>query len=400
MSRGGSRTQGLFVIVQAACAVTLLVGTGLMVRTISRFGTLRLGYDADRVVQITPVPAHAGRVPKRYLPMDDQLLDEFRNVPGVEQAALRATVPFGAASSDDPSNLVLDGSRPITADMEPRQTFGVSPDYFTTMGIPILQGRAFTVADAAASPPIAIINEWAAQHWWPGVNPVGRSFSFDSANGTRSTVTVIGVVRDNMATQTSVLLAKPGPEVYRPFSQANFWIATFYARSRAPGARTIDAMQRTVMRLIPNGRPPSSTMENQLERQLELIRANAIQIGGFAVIGLILAVTGLYGALSYIVQQRTQEIGIRGVLGATPARILGLILSQAVWLAVIGIALGLGTAMLAMRFAARMLYGTPPLDAAVYAAVAGIFLIVALCAAFIPARRAMRVDAAVALGNG
>ena len=399
MSRGGSRAQSLFVIVQAACAVTLLVGTGLMVRTIARFGTLRLGYDADRVVQITPIPAHAGRVPQRYLPMDNQLLDEFRSVPGVELAAYRSTVPFGTASSGEPSNVLVDGARAITADMEPRVAFGVSPDYFAALGIPILEGRAFTLADAANSPPIAIINEWAAQRWWPGMNPVGRSFSFDSG-GTRSTLTVVGLVRDNMATQTSVLLAKPGPEVYRPFSQANFWIATFYARSRSPGARTVDAMQRRVMRLIPNGRPPSWTMQNQLETQLELIRANALQIGAFALIGLVLAVTGLYGVLSYIVQQRTQEIGIRGVLGATPARILGLILSQAVWLAAIGIAVGLVAAVFAMRFAARVLYGTPPLDVAVYGSVALIFLLVALCATYFPARRAMLVDPAVALRNG
>lgn len=400
MSRGGSRTQGLFVIVQAACAVTLLIGTGLMVRTIARFGTLRLGYDADRVVQITPVPAHAGRVAQRYLPMDDQLLDEFRSVPGVEMAALRATVPFGTASTGDPSNVMVDGSHAITADMEPRLSFGVSPDYFAALGIPVLQGRAFTLADAATSPPIAIINEWAAQHWWPGVNPVGRSFSFDSAGGRRSTLTVVGVVRDNMAAQSSVLLAKPGPEVYRPFTQANLWIATFYARSRAPGAKTVDAMQRRVMRLIPNGRPPSSTMQNQLARQLELIRANALQIAGFALIGLALAVTGLYGVLSYIVQQRTQEIGIRGVLGATPTRILALILSQAMWLAAIGIAAGLVAAMFAMRFATRVLYGTPPVDVEVYGGVAVIFLVVALCPSFFPARRAMRVDPAVALRNG
>jgi putative ABC transport system permease protein len=400
MSRGGSRTQGLFVIVQAACAVALLIGTGLMIKTVSRFGGVQLGYDASNVVQITPVPAHAGRVKERYLPLDDRLLADFATLPGVELAALRTTVPFGLSKPGEAANIVIDDSRELPTGMQPRTAFGVSPDYFAVMGIPILHGRAFTLADVADSPPVAIINEWAAEHWWPGSNPVGRSFSVDTATALHMTMTVVGVARDNLATQSSVLLAKPGAEVYRPFSQANFFITTFFARTHGSTGRLVDDMQKHVMRLVPNGKPPSGTLLAQLARQLDAVRAGATQIGGFAIIGLLLAITGLYGVLSYIVQQRTQEIGIRGVLGASPSQILGLILTQALWLAAIGVIVGLAIAALAMRFAARMLYGTPPVDLVVYAGVIVLFLAVALVASYFPAQRATRVDPAIALRAG
>jgi putative ABC transport system permease protein len=396
----GVHTQGVFVIVQTACAVALLIATGLMIKTAMRFSQLTLGYDADRVVQITPVPAHAGRVKEKYLPLDDRLLLDFLNVPGVERTALRATTPLGVVKPGEPPSMMLDGTRTVAAGLQPRTASGVSPDYFAVLGIPIVSGRPFALTDAEGTPAVAIINEWAARHWWPGENPLGRTFTVDTAPGMRIVLTVVGVARDNLAAQGSVLLAKPGPEVYRPFYQAHFWVASFFARTRGPSGAIVDAMQRAVMRLVPNGRPNAGLMASQVAGQLGSVRTTALEIAAFAIVGLLLAIVGHYGVLSYVVQLRTPEIGIRGVLGATRGQILGMVMGQALRLAAVGAVVGLATAGLVMRLAKSVLYGTPPADPLVYGGVAGLFLLVALAASYVPALRATRVDPAVAVRRG
>jgi putative ABC transport system permease protein len=211
-------------------------------------------------------------------------------------------------------------------------------------------------------------------------------------------ITVVGVVRDNLAAQPSVLLAKPSPEVYRPFKQASFWIATFYVRANGPAGKIVEQAKDALMRVVPaDGRARGGMVSTQVDAQLQSVRTSAAQIAGFAVVGLLLAVTGLYGVLSYVVQQRTHEIGVRSVLGADRARILGMVLSQAMGLALAGIAVGLITAVLAMRLMTGLLYGTPTNDPGVYVAVSLLSLLVALGASYIPARRAARVDPAIAL---
>src|SRR5262249_34654418 len=209
------------------------------------------------------------------------------------------------------------------------------------------------------APQVAIINEWAAHHWWPNESAVGKTFGIDTAPGLRAMITVVGVARDNLAAQPSVLLAKPGPEVYRPFKQANFWIATYYLRTRGSAGKIIEQAKDALMRLTPaDGRAQGAMLATQVDAQLETVRTSATQIAGFAVVGLLLAVTGLYGVLSYVVQQRTHEIGVRSVLGADRARILGMVLSQAMALALAGTVAGLVTAILSARLMTGLLYGT------------------------------------------
>ena len=205
-------------------------------------------------------------------------------------------------------------------------------------------------------------------------------------------------MHDNLAGQGSILLAKAGPEVYRPFKQSHFWIATYYARTHGESGRIVEDAKKAVMRAIAsNGRPQGGLLSAQVDGQLQTVRTNATQIAGFAVVGLLLAITGLYGVLSYVVQQRTREIGIRGVLGAGRADILGMVLSQAMALSIVGVVVGLITAVGTMRLMQGLLYGTPTRDVAVYAAVSTIALVVALVASLGPARRAARVDPVIAM---
>jgi predicted permease len=408
-SRGGASAQRAFVVIQTACAVALLVATGLMVKTIARFAGVELGYDAAHVAYATIVPAHSGRLKEKYLPVDDQLLRDLAAIPGVDAAAVRMTVPFGATrpraagaivvrGEVDASAMTLDGGREVAPEAQPKTAYGVSADYFSVMSVPLLAGRAFTNADDESAPAVAIINDWAARHWWPNESAVGKTFSIDTASGLRAMITVIGVARDNLAAQPSVLLAKPGPEVYRPFKQANFWIATYYVRTRGGGGKIVEQAKDALMRLVPaNGRAQGGTLATQVDAQLASVRASATQIAGFAMVGLLLAVTGLYGVLSYVVQQRTHEIGVRSVLGADRARILGMVLSQAMLLALVGVAVGLETAVVSMRLMTGLLYGTPTNDPMVYVVVTALALVVCLAASYVPARRASRVDPAIAL---
>ncbi len=409
LSRGGHRVQQTFVVIQTACAVALLVATGLMVKTIARLSSVTLGYDAQHVAYVTAVPVHSGRVESKYLPAADRLLADIAGIPGVEATALRMQVPFAvgkprpagvaAVRSDlQQATMTLDAGREIDAALQPRTAFGVSADYFKVLGIPVSAGRAFTNTDDASAPAVAIINEWAAKRWWPNENAVGRTFTVDTAPGVRAVVTVVGVVRDNLAGQGSILLAKAGPEVYRPFKQSHFWIANYYARTHGESGRIVEDAKKAVMRAIAsNGRPQGGLLSAQVDGQLETVRTNATQIAGFAVVGLLLAITGLYGVLSYVVQQRTREIGIRGVLGAGRADILGMVLSEAMALSIVGIVVGLITAVGTMRLMQGLLYGTPTRDVAVYAVVSTIALVVALVASLGPARRAARVDPVIAL---
>jgi putative ABC transport system permease protein len=408
-SRGGASAQRAFVVVQTACAVALLVATGLMVRTISRFAGVELGYDARNLAYASIVPVHSGRLAEKYLPVDDQLLRDLASMTGVEHAALRMSVPFGAVrpraagaivvrNDLDETAVTLDGGRQLPPELQPKTAFGVSTDYFTLMRVPFIDGRAFTERDDQSAPPVAIISNWTARHWWPNESAFGKTFSVDTAPGLREMITVVGVVRDNLAAQPSVLLAKPGPEIYRPFKQANFWIATYYVRTLGSAGKIVEQAKDALMRVVPaNGRAQGGMVSTQVEVQLESVRTNATQIAGFAIAGLLLAVTGLYGVLSYVVQQRTHEIGVRSVLGADSARILNMVLSQAMALALTGVVVGLVTAIVSMRLMTGLLYGTPTNDVAVYLSVSVLALAVCLAASYVPAKRASRVDPSVAL---
>jgi putative ABC transport system permease protein len=409
VSRGGQRVQQTFVVIQTACAVALLVATGLMVKTIVRLSHVELGYDAEHVAWVTAVPVHSWRLEGKYLPAADRLLRDIAVIPGVEASALRMQVPFAAAKPRVPGEIVvrrnldeatmtLDAGREIDATLQPKIAFGVSADYFKVMNIPLVAGRAFTVTDDGSSPAVAIINQWAARHWWPNENPIGRTFTVDTAPSVRAVVTVVGVARDNLAGQPSILLAKPGPEVYRPFKQSHFWLVNYYARMRSPSGRFVEDERTAVMRgMASDGRPRGGLLSVQVDGQLQTVRTNAAQIAGFAVVGLLLAIMGLYGVLSYVVQQRTQEIGIRGVLGAGRGDILAMVLSQAMRLTVVGIGVGLLTAVAAVRTMSGLLYGTPTNDVTVYASVSLVALLVGLVASWVPARRAARVDPVIAL---
>jgi hypothetical protein len=258
----------------------------------------------------------------------------------------------------------------------------------------LIAGRTFTDADREATLPVAIVNEWAAQHWWPKASAIGQMVRVDS-----TTVMIVGVVRDNKAAQPNVLLAADGPELYRPYEQASSAFPTYIVRARdglAPQTLLRPA-RLALIRAVPDRPLFTALVAEQIGNQLGDVRTNALQILGFALIGLVLALVGVHGVLAYTVSRRTREIGIRGALGATRAALRAMVLRDALVLVLIGLMIGLPIAAFAARFIGELLHGTSASDPTVYLAVALVVLVASFVASWIPARRAAGVDPILAL---
>ncbi len=395
----GNRIQQLFVVTQIASAVVLLTGAGLLTRTSLHLSRLDLGFDAAKVVQGSPSFPHPWRVKEKYLPVTRQIAMELGQVPGAASVGIRATVPLGSPAA--PADITPEGKEStLPRGVAPTSCFAVNPGYFRTLGITIARGREFNEQDAENAPPVAMINQWAARRWWPGKDPIGRTVKVDTAPGLSMTLTVIGVARDNRAAQPNLLLAEEGPELYRPFEQAPSAFPTFFVRAAGDPAPLQKPVREILVRLVPDRPLFASLVSNLVDAQLSTVRLNAIRIVAFALIGLCLALMGIHGVLSYAVGRRTQEIGIRGALGATRGGLQRMVLADGVWLTAAGLVLGLPAAALATRLIRGMLYGTNPTDPVVYAAVGLVVAVVSLGAGYLPARRAARVDPVIALRAG
>ena len=394
--RAGRLAQQVLVVAQIAAAVALLTGAALLTRTSARLARVSPGFDADRAIIASPSFPHPWRVKEKYLPVTRQILVELARLPGSQSVALRAGV---ALPQNSP--LSVEGSdSPLSGDLLPRSTWSVSPGYFRTLGIPVLRGREFSESDLDAAPPVALLNEWAATHWFPDRDAIGRTIRIDTAPSHSIALTVVGVVRNSKAATRNLLLSGDGPELYRPYEQASSAFPTFFLRTAGSPAPLLRPVRQLLARLVPDRPVFASSMAQPLADQLGRVRLNALQIIAFALVGLALALLGIHGVLSYAVGRRTHEIGIRGALGATRGGIERMVLADAARLTLAGLLLGLPLAALASKLIRGMLYGTNPRDPLVYAAVALAVILVSLAAAWAPARRAARVNPLIALRAG
>jgi putative ABC transport system permease protein len=380
---------------QVACATVLLTGAGLMARTVLHFARVNLGFEANRLVLGSPSFPHPWRVPEKYLPVTERIVSELSQMPGVQSVAIRATNAL--PRRDGRAAILVEGSaEPLAAGLVPLGALSVSPAYFTTLGVPVIRGRAFSDQDRKESVPVAIVNEWAARRWWPGRETIGQTVRVDTGGGVLS-MTVVGVAANSKAARPNLLLDEDGPELYRPWEQAPSAFPSFFVAAASRPEALLRPVNVLLARLVPD-RPVFSTLVREtVTQQLGGVRTNAIQILAFAVVGLLLAVIGVYGVLSFDVSRRTREIGIHSALGASRARIAGSTLIDAAKLIAIGVAIGIPVAMFATRLLGSLLYTTSPRDPSVYGLVVACIVLVSLVAAYLPARRAVRVDPIVAL---
>jgi predicted permease len=293
-------------------------------------------------------------------------------------------------------SVYIEGRRLPSGQRAPGAFFNsVDASYFDTLRVHILLGRAFAETDSETSPRVAIVNETMARHFWPREDPIGKRFSLTSDAG--PFVEIVGVARDG---KYRVLAEDPQPYFYVPLTQHYTSQRTLQIRSSMPPESLAPIVQHEIQALDANDPIEEiQTMKESLGGTLGyfIFRVGASLASAMGMLGLLLAVVGLYGVVSYAATQRTQELGIRMVLGASPRQILALLLKQGVRLVAAGLLFGLAGAWALTRAMSSMLVGVSPSDPLTYMSVAALLSFITLLACWIPARRAMRVDPMVAL---
>ena len=397
--RTRSRVRDVLMICEVACSAALLVGAGLLIRSLVRLQEVDPGFRPDHVLtmQLSLPPArYAGlKVGLFY----DQLLHRVEALPGVQAAGVCRVLPL--TGNDASLNFQIEAQPRVSSADQPRAKFRTaSGGYFPALGIPLLRGRFFDNRDNQQTPKVVIINEMAARRYWPGENPIGKRIlsGFDDSQWS----TIIGVVGD---VKYAGLDAAASPETYYHYLQIppevmNFTEATVALAIRTstdPAAMTSSVRQE--LRALDPSQPVFNvrSMQDLLQGSLSQPRFRTFLIGMFASLALVLAALGLYGVVAYSVSQRTTEIGVRVALGAQPGNILNLVVFRAAGLAMIGLAIGVAISLVGSRLISRFLFGVSPADPITLGATSLVILLVALTAALVPALRACKIDPAIAL---
>jgi predicted permease len=399
-NRERQRLRGSLIVAETALAVVLLVGAGLLMRTFIQIAAVDLGFDPARVQTFSlSLPEAKYPTPDTRAAFVETLLTQLASRPDVEWAGAIFGLPLTSFGYTITTSTV-DG-RQLTDDEQDQRSLQVrvvTPDYFRTMGISLLRGRAFTAADRLGRPPVAVVNDVAADLLWPGEVAIGHSLTIGtrlSQGGERAGGTVVGVarsVRDFGAT------GPLRPTVYLAHAQFPMDFFTVTLKARDNPAALVEPARALLARLDPD-------LPMFRVRTMEQFAANAVAqprlyltlIAVFAATAMLLAAVGIYGVLAHGVAQRTREIGIRLALGANRREVVGLVVGQAAALASGGLVLGLILASGASRLMRGLLFGVEPSDVATYAGVAGALFAIALLASYLPARRASRIDPITAL---
>jgi predicted permease len=269
----------------------------------------------------------------------------------------------------------------------------VSPEYFDTLGIPLVEGRVFTAADREGAPLVAVVNQTMARRLWPNTSPLGRTFKFAYASAKQ--FEVVGVVADH---KVHAIGERPTPYLHFAAAQQPAPYNTIVARTRGNADQTLAAIRRELLAMEPTlVFIRNETMATSLATSLLPERVGATLAAAFGALGTLLAAIGLYGVIAYSVARRTREIGIRVAVGAHPSQVLGMIMRQGLTLAAVGAAIGIVFAAGAARFLSGVIYGIGGADPVAWSAAFAVLLLAAALANYIPARRAMRIDPVTAL---
>jgi macrolide transport system ATP-binding/permease protein len=380
---------------QIAGSLVLLIVAALFTRSLVQAQRMDIGFDPSGVVQVQLDPHQVGYHDEQTRAFYDELLRRVRTLPGVESASLACCGPDSAVMDMD-AVVVEQGAAPDARQTPSRFLMNrVAPDFFETLRMPILEGRAFTDADNSGAPRVAVINQVMAERLWPGKDPIGRTFH--QARDPQHEVRVIGVVRNS---RSFALLAPPTSYYYVPLAQGSMSMETLLVRSRTAPEATLVAVEKQIAALAP-GLPlaDAEPMTDALGGLMGFLmfRMAAWLAAGFGLVGLVLAVIGVYGVVSYAAAQRTQEIGIRMALGARPADIRRLVLRHGMIVTACGLAVGLLLSAAVAFGVSRFLFGVAALDPYAFAAASFLLAGVTAGAIYIPSARAARSDPMAAL---
>ena len=381
----------LLVVWEVAMAMVLLIGAGLALKSFLYLQRVDLGVDVKNLlaVEVSLANARYPTGPQRVA-FFDQVLERIRALPNV-QAAAAASQILGRSAD----NVGVKG-RPKTED-EPAFYAGfisVTPDYFKTLGIPLLKGRWFTGEDRQGAPEVVIINEMMARRVWPGQDPIGKQVTPGDSKGQGPGKTVIGVVKDvrYMGPQEG-----PEPDMFLPCEQWPFLSAVVVRTTGDP--LKLAPLIRSQIALADKNQPVQQiyTMEQELDQEFARPRFYGQLLGAFAVLAFALAVVGIYGVMAYTVARNRREIGVRMALGAQKRNVLSLVIGQGMKLALAGVGLGVLAALALTRVMRGLLYGVEPFDPLTFVGVSVLLIAVAGLACWLPARRAANVDPMEAL---
>ena len=317
----------------------------------------------------------------------------FKSQPGVRSAALVNYLPLGGSNSSD-AFLVEGAPTPAPGNENIGRYRVCTPDYFTTMQIPIVKGRNSTDQDKAGAPPVVIVNETLARKYWPDQEAIGKRIRFDGPIESAPWMEVVGVSKD----VRHELTIEVTPEYYTPHAQDGWRSMVLVARTHVDPVSLAGSIRQDVW-AIDKDQPVFDVRTMQEVRSLSvgLQQFNSVMIGIFAAVALLLASIGIYGVMAFAVTQRTQEIGIRMALGARKADVLKMVVGNGMKLAFLGLAIGLVASWLLTRFISSLLFGVEPTDPLTFGAVSVCLLVAALLACYLPARRATKVDPLEAL---
>jgi len=399
-----SRAQSVLVIVEMAMALILLVGAGLMLRSLGRLWSVNPGFNPKNVLflQVALPPETSNESPDAIRAQLRRVHDQIAEVPGVAAVSLqRGGIPMWS-DSEDPFYIVGKPKPARESDMPYGLWYEVEPDYLKVMEIPLKRGRFFTAQDNELSPRVAVIDDDLAEKYFPGEDPIGRSILDPFVGGPIEIVGIVGHVKHwGLDDKINV-----HAQFYIPFTQIPEKYMSRAGNSTGVLIRSTGVPPLSLLQPIRSKMAEINSQEVVFEPHAydEIIasslterRFSMVLLGIFAALALVLSSVGIYGVLSYLVGQRTHEIGIRIALGAQRYDVLKLVLGEGTKTALIGVAIGLVAALGLTRLMASVLYGVSATDPLTFVAVAMVLTTVALAACYIPARRAMRVDPMVAL---
>jgi len=396
-----SRLSKLLVIVQVSLSLVLLIGAGLVVQSIGRILAIDRGFETGNVLLASFDLSILNYPETRARLFFEQLQERFAAVPGVQSVSLSKTYP--ARDWSDRRSIFYEGQEPSQEELRRRSDAGfrvytntVSPGYFRTLGIPIIQGRDFSPRDTEGAPLVAIVTQKLAARLWPRENPLGKRIAVPSYQGPRRPpVQVIGVAKNS---KYQTLLADPPLLLYVPLLQNREVFVSIEVRTTGDAAAFAPVLQHEVAaldRTLPLYE--LQTLSDQIMSSLWEQRTAAGLIGLFAALSLALASVGLYSVLAYTVSHRTREIGIRMALGAQSRNVLALVIRNGLTLAAVGTVFGMAVAAALTRFVSGFLYGISPSDPLTFVTVALLLVLVSLAASYFPARAATRIDPLTAL---
>jgi macrolide transport system ATP-binding/permease protein len=387
--RGRAWVRSGLVLVQVSLSFVLLVGAGLLLQSLQRIRTASPGFSTREVLFTAVDLVSAGYDARRAQNFQEELLERVKALPGVESAAFARVTPLGYRTYSS-TPIAVDGYQPPPEEQPTAQYNEVGPDYFATMGIPLVSGREFTRADDERAALVAVVNETMAAKYWRGRNPIGERVQIKGR-----WMQVVGVAKDS---KYQSVRETPKPFFYVPQRQ-NFSVeAGLYIRTPLRPETMVTALAREVRLLDGNLAPYEViTLQEQVDRSTSPQLVAVTLVGLLGGLALVLAAIGLYGVMSYAVSQSTRELGLRMALGAGASNLLRLVMSRGLTLTAGGVLLGAAAALALTRLLGNLLYKVSPRDPLAFGSALVVITIASLAACFLPAWRATRVDPARAL---